>query len=166
MLGKMQEGWRLLNLFSSASLFSPLPKVDAKEEKTKWTDSQLFFPPAFLVSFPAPCLPSWPLLESLRLGVLHGTGLGGFPSVSRSPYPYLWWRLSSPCCCHTFWTLRRCLQVNFGAVLPAPCTHTCITWLFCALLTVGGPACVVAVRFSLLPTNKDKQSNALVLSLG
>lgn len=54
--------------------------------------------------------------------------------------------------------------MNFGAVLPAPCTHTCIAWLFCALLTVGGPACVVAVEFPLLPTNKDKQSNALVLT--
>lgn len=54
--------------------------------------------------------------------------------------------------------------MNFGAILPAPCTHTCIAWLFCALLTVGGPACVVAVQFPLLPTNKDKQSNALVLN--
>lgn len=54
--------------------------------------------------------------------------------------------------------------MDLGAILPAPCTHTCIAWLFCALLTVGDPACVVALQFPLPSTNKDKQSNALVLN--
>lgn len=92
-------------------------------------------------------------------------GYGASPVCLPSLYLYLWRRrLPSPCCCHPLRKLRRCSKWIWGPSFPASCTHTCIAWLFCALLTVGDPACVVALWFFLFPTNKDKQNNALVLN--